>query len=264
MRRGILAIVAFNIYSPVLLSAFEQNTAYLFDPGLIKEMQLSGLDFSPGEWGWGNHYIWRIVAAVVVTALVGVLAGAIAQEGGARVATLANIPSVLVWIGIISILGFADVEVESRTGFIIVSLVAIPLTTYVAYLSGDVGEYIQNEFHRQTVLGIRGFHWLWIIFPVYWYSLALVNVCARLIGVVFATWSDASILASIVTLLMAMPIVAWVYPLLLAYRVLRGELLAKHHATVKAAANLGILILGMPIATGITFGIYWVLNKTLA
>ena len=42
MGRKIWAFVAFNLYAAFLISAFQENTAYLFDVSLIKEMKLEG------------------------------------------------------------------------------------------------------------------------------------------------------------------------------------------------------------------------------
>ncbi len=95
MGRKILAIATFNAYVIFLLSAFEENTAYLFDISLIKDIQSRGFEINLKEWGWGSHYIWRLFAGVVVSALCGFLAGAVAKENGAKTAVLANIPSVV-------------------------------------------------------------------------------------------------------------------------------------------------------------------------
>jgi Na+-driven multidrug efflux pump len=125
MGRPILAIIAFNIHAVCLLGAFQVNTAYLFETDLIEQLRGSGLDVSPpSQWGWGDHYIWRLFSGVVVTALVGVLAGAIAKEGGARMTALANIPSALVWVGMVYLFGFADVELEVGTGFLVISIIS--------------------------------------------------------------------------------------------------------------------------------------------
>jgi hypothetical protein len=70
MRRPILAIFAFNVYALCLIGAFQVNTAYLFETDLIEQLRGSGLDVSPpSQWGWGDHYIWRLFSGVVVTAL---------------------------------------------------------------------------------------------------------------------------------------------------------------------------------------------------
>ena len=264
MGRKILAVVAFNVYALFLVSAFQENTAYLFDTSLIKDMKLSGIDINPREWGWGSHYVWRLFAGIVVTTFVGFLAGAIAKSNGSKVAAVANIPSALIWAGMIYLFGFAGLEVEAKTGFIIVSIIAIPLTTFIAYLAGGFGEEIQRqEFSEETVLGIKGYHWLWAVFPLYWYSLGIVFVGAKFLGIQLATWSDTSIFAVVLSTAMLIPVVAWIYPLRLVHRVLMGDLLASHNGAVRGMANFGILIVGAVLAMGIQFGLYWLLSKML-
>jgi len=265
MRRSTLAIIAFNIYAVCLIGAFQVNTAYLFETDLIEQMRGSGFDLSPSQWGWGDHYIWRLFSGVVVTALVGVLAGAIAKEGGARITALANIPSVLVWVGMVYLFGFADIELDARTAFVVISIIAVPMTTYVAYVSGGLGEEIQKlNFRGDTVLGIKGYHWVWLIFPLYFYCLGISYVVTKTILFAIATlWSD-SIFVSMLSLVMLVPIVAWVYPLLIAYRVLTGNLISNHSAMAKGMANFGILALGLPVAGAVQLGVYWLLSNAFA
>lgn len=264
MGRKIWAFVAFNVYALLLISAFEENTAYLFDASLINEMKMYSLDFNPREWSWGDHYIWRLFSGVVVTAVVAVLAGAIAKNNGAKTAAIANIPSVLVW-GVICFLLFTDVKVEAKTGFIIISLVAIPLTTYVAYLAGSFGEKIQQqEYPEDTVLGIKGYHWIWAVFPLYWYSLGIVFVVTKFIGFQLASWTHTSIFTALLSLLMLVPILAWVYPLRLVQRVLMGNLLNTSNFVIRGVANFGILVVGMMVATGVQYGSYWLLTRIVS
>jgi hypothetical protein len=49
MTRKILAFVAFNIYSLFLISAFQENTAYLFDTSIINHMRLKDTGINPRE-----------------------------------------------------------------------------------------------------------------------------------------------------------------------------------------------------------------------
>lgn len=262
MGRKIWAFIAFNCYSFFLISAFQENTAYLFDASLIKEMRLSGLSVDPRQWGWGNHYIWRIIAGVIVTAVAGFLAGAISKAKGAVTAATSNIPSIIVWALMVYFFGFSNVEVEGKTGFIVISVIAIPLTTYIAYLAGNFGEEIQREeFSDDTVLGVKPYHWIWSIFPLYWYSLGIVFVATKFIAFQLATWGDTSIFVSILSLLALIPIIAWIYPLRLVHRVLMGELLSAQNAVIRGMANFGILILGMGAATVLQMGSYWLLAK---
>ena len=262
MGRKAWAFIAFNVYSLFLVSAFQENTGYLFDTSLIKEMRLSGIDINPKEWGWGEHYIWRLFAGIVVTAIVGVLAGAIAKDNGPRTAAIANIPSVLMWGVMIYLFGFTDMGIEAKTGYIVISIVAMPLTTYIAYMAGGFGEEIQElEYPEDTVLGIKGYHWIWAVFPLYWYALGIVFVATKFIGFQFTTWNNTSIFAALMSLLMLIPIVAWIYPLRLVHRILMGDIFISQNSLAKGLANFGILILGMLIAVGLQVASYWLLIK---
>lgn len=235
MRRKILAVLAFNIYALFFVSAFQESTAYLFESNLIESMRLSGLD--PRDWGWGDHYIWRLFAAVVVTACVGFLAGAIARQGGAVISALANIPSVLIWLATIYLLKHPDdfeaIDFDSRysTEFIVVSIIAIPLTTLIAYFSGRIGEEEAEYEPHDSVLGIKGYHWIWAVYPLYLYSLGLISVCAGFIKLIpsflqyaLSVREEGSMaeMSIVIILLFAMliPIVLWVYPLQIVYRML--------------------------------------------
>lgn len=262
MGSKIWAFIAFNFYSIFLISAFQENTAYLFDVSLIKEMRLSGLSVDPRQWGWGDHYMWRIISGITVTAVVGFLAGAISKTKGGITAAISNIPSVIVWALMIYLFGFSNVEVEGKTGFIVISVIAIPLTTYIAHLSGNFGEEIQrDEFCDDTVLGVKGYHWIWAVFPIYWYSLGIVFVVSKFIAFQLATWGDMSIFVSVMSLIALIPIIAWIYPLILVHRVLSAQLLSTQKAFVRGLANFGILILGMGIASLLQVGSYWLLAK---
>ena len=264
MARKILSILAFNAYALFLISAFQENTAYLFDVSLINEMRLSGFDISPREWGWGNHYIWRLFASVVVTALVGVLSGAIAKNNGNRLTALANIPSVLVWCGMIYFLGFAGSEIEGRTGFIVISIIAIPLTTYIAYLAGGFGEEIQREFPEHSVLGIKGYHWIWAIFPLYFYGLGIVFVFVKFLTLQFFTLRDMSIVGAVISLLGLIPLIAWIYPLVFVHNVLSGEALIQKTTGIRALANAGVIVGGAILAPGIQFVCFWLIQKLMS
>ena len=279
MTRKVLAFVAFNIYALVLISVFQENTAYLFDTSLINEMRLKGIGIDPREWGWDGHYIWRLFSGVVVTGLAATLTGAISRTNGKKVAALANIPSVLIWLVMIYLFGFTNVEVGGKmiylfgfinvevggkAGFIVISVIAVPLTTYIAYMFGGIGEELQRDsFPENTVLGIRGYHWVWAILPVYWYMLGIVFVATKVITYQYASWSNMSIFSALVSLLMLIPIIVWVYPLLIVHRILTGNLLSLRGAAVRGFANFGILLAGMLAATGIQIGCYWLLSKIL-
>lgn len=264
-KRIILSFIAYNLYAIVFIAAFQENTAYLFDADLISNMKISGITEDPREWGWGDHYIWRLFSGVVSTALAGFLSGAIARGSGGRVASVANIPSVIFWIFFIYLMGFSSMVVQARTEYVIISIVAIPLTTYIAYKSGAAGDNYQiEECKENSVLGIRGYHWVWLIFPIYWYGRGVVYVTVKFFGFQFATWSDMSLIAGILSFGMLIPVVAWFYPLILVHKVLTGDLMAKSNSAVKGVANFAIIIGGIFIASGVQMGVYWILSKVLS
>lgn len=264
MTRKILALLAFNVYSLFLISAFKMNTAYLFDTSLVNKMRLKGIGIKPSELGWGGHYIWCLFSYVVVTGLVAMLTGAISKTNGKKIAALANIPNILIWLSMIYLFGFANVEENGKARIIISFIIAIPLTSYVAYVFGGIGEKLQhNKFREDTVLGIRGYHWVWAILPIYWYMLSIVFLTTKCIAFQFSLWADNSIFSALISWLLLIPVVAWAYPLLLAYRVLTGDILSSHGTVVRGFANLGILIVGMLVATGVQYVDFWILGKIL-
>lgn len=263
MQRQIWAFIAFNIYSLVLISAFQENTPYLFDTRLVAEMRAAG-DFPDlKEWGWKDHYLWRLFVSVVVTAIAGFLAGAIAREKGGKVVAIANIPSVIGWLAIAYMMFFSKAKVEGQTGFGIISLIATPLTVYIAYHMGKLGAEIQDGCSdRNTVLGIRSYHWAWAVFPIYWYGLAIIFVVTKSVALVRAV-SIFDVFGGFISLLALVPVIAWVVPLVLVYQVLAGQMIAKKPPAVKAFANVGILVIGGVMASGLQVGCYLLLGKIM-
>ena len=119
------------------------------------------LDFTYADFVWGNHYIWRLTVAIVATSFVAFLTGAIAQRNGGKVALVSNIPSVFGWAALIYVIGFRDFDIPGGTGFIVISIVAMPVTLFLAYAFGLVGEQTQSEeFEANTIFGIRPGHWI--------------------------------------------------------------------------------------------------------
>lgn len=263
MVRAFWAFIAFNVYAIILISAFQENTPYLFDAKLVSEMRAAGEIFDIRDWGWKDHYIWRLFSGVIVTALVAFLAGAIARDKGGKIAAIANIPSILVWVGTIYIIvAFGQIDIEDRTGFLVVSLIAIPLITWVAYKFGNMGAETQaSDFAEGTVLGTKLFHWAWIVFPLYLYSLGIVYVCTKFLALQFLTWNDMSMVGSFIALLALIPIFAWVIPLKMSYDVLSGKSMRDKTALMKALANTGTLIGGALIAMLIQIACYWLLQE---
>jgi hypothetical protein len=158
------------------------------------------------------------------SAMAAFLAGAIARWSGARVAAIANIPSVLVWAAMIYLMAFGGAEWEGQTGFIVVSIIAVPLTTWIAYVFRKIGTDAQvSKFDDRTVLGVRPYHWAWIVFPLYFYTLGIVFVVVKYLALQFFTWRDASMVGTFISLFALVPVVAWVAPVVMTYKILPAQ-----------------------------------------
>ncbi len=155
MTRKVLAFVALNIYSLFLISAFQENTDYLFDTSLINDMRLKGIGINPCEWGWGGHYIRRLFSGVVVTGLAAMLTEAISKTNGKKVAALANIPSVLIWL----VICFMVRQVSSYHSALL-SLYSIlnPLCLYVSVANNLVYSWVSMFRRKREIFGCSEGH----------------------------------------------------------------------------------------------------------
>lgn len=262
MKRTIGAVAAFNAYSLFLVTAFQKNTGYLFDKKIISDMRASGIDVDLADWGWNDHYIWRLFAACIVTAFAGFLCGAIAKDRGGRISAIANIPSIIFWTALVCLLAFGYIDIQGGKGFIVTCIIAIPLTTFIAYLAGDFGETTQAiHFSPDTVLGVWPQHWVWAIVPIYFYATALIFVSVTFVAWQLKYFSDMSILGSLLFIFSIIPIVAWIYPLRTSYKILRGTMLPEARRLEKALSIAGILVVGGIAAGALQFGSYWLLMK---
>jgi hypothetical protein len=149
----------------------------------------------------------------------------------------------------------ADASNASRTYFKWMCLVAIPVTCLVAFWAGGAGATYQSEqFSDHTTLGIKPFHWIWAIIPLYAYSISMIAAGARFLQNMWYGWGQEGLLGTVLYLLTLIPLIAYVYPLRLSYRILSGERLADRGRAMRAAAVAGSLILGLVIAIALDFG----------
>ncbi|MCH8248660.1 MAG: hypothetical protein IH913_03525 [Proteobacteria bacterium] len=262
MGRYVWAFLAFSFCSIFLIDAFQRNTPYIFESAKMAEMAYYGLEFEFQDWAWGDHYFWRLAAAVIATGFVGFLSGAIAQSNGGRTALIANIPSVLVWVGTFYFVVFSEYEIEASTGFAVISILAIPLTSWIAYTFGGIGAEVQTgSYASHTVLGIKPFHWLWAIFPLYVYSIGIVFVVAYAVGLQFFTFNDISFVATIMAVISMLPIFAWILPLYASHQILAGEAMAENHSATRGLAIAGLLVGGVLLAMLVQFVCFWIVQK---
>jgi hypothetical protein len=265
--RKVLAFLAFNVYSGCLVWAFQINTPYQFDSDMIKRLSGGDID-SPSHWGWGNHYIWRLTASVVATALAGILTGAIARTHGGLTTALSNIPSVVISVWLIHYLlapdfaiSYGDQVITAHTGMIVTSVISIILTTYVAYLAGESGANLQHdEFKDRTVLGIAGHHWIWLTVPVYIYALAGVNPIMNFFTFNFLT-RDESFVGGFVSLVLLATAVASLLPLVWVYMRLKEPATTLVGGIRRAFSNAGILVIGLVAVALVQLSSHWVLGK---
>lgn len=269
--RTVLAFLAFNAYSGSFVWAFQLNTAYLFDSDMISRLRGTGFHVSPSHWDWGNHYIWRLATAVVATALAGFLTGAIARTRGGLTAVISNVPSIATWTALIYWLAvrnvptaYGDQIVTDHTGMIVVALVAIPVTTYVAYLSGAFGAKIQQtHFEEGTVLGITGYHWAWLIVPIYLYALTSIVPIMNLFAFEFLYNGTGAWVGSLIFGAMLMTAIVSVLPPVWVYLNLRWLPVAKTPGDMlrRALMNFVILLVGFFVVIGAQLASHWFLGK---
>src|SRR6185369_647940 len=86
------------------------------------------------------------------------------------------------------------------------------------------------------------------------YSISMIAAGARFLQNMWYGWGQEGLLGTVLYLLTLIPLIAYVYPLRLSYRILSGERLADRGRAMRAAAVAGSLILGLVIAIALDFG----------
>jgi len=162
-NKSILAFLAFNIFTILLIFAFEVNAAYIFDQEDIKyQVFLSGGDFYTGGLSWGDHYLYRLFASIIVTFISASIILNIVEKNAGIVAAISNIPSVIFWMYSLymHILGTDISDGEMSYGYISVGIIAPILTTWIAYKVGE--NQIKEGLIVNEVMSIKSYHWMWI------------------------------------------------------------------------------------------------------
>lgn len=261
IRNYIGAFFLFNVFFIFIISAFLENTPYLFDMKIVKELKASGLIDDIRELGWNGHYIWALISFSVTTYFVSFLTGAMAQENGGKVSLLSSIPSDLGWVFLFYMMALSGGKYEGQTGFIIVSIIAIPLNVYIAYMAGCAGEEIQkDEYNPNTILGIWKYHLIWIVFPVYWYGLRIVYIDVKFISLNFIA---VSYFDHLIAFLYSIPLLAWLSPPVIVYYMLSGKLFANIKPLYKGFICIITLLLGSLLASIIEYCSISIINKLL-
>lgn len=271
MKRKIAAALAFNAYAFVFVWAFWAATPFLFHGQELASLKDRGLPFKFEDWGFDDHYLWRLLAAAISTAIAGFICGALAREKGSKVALIANIPSVVGWIAYAWMFFFlfdslgvkGDDKIEGlKTAYGIVSIIAIPMTCWLAMKFGEIGERFQFELSQQdTTLGVSDWHWAWMWLPLSPYGYKIVINIMSFIGMQLRMWSDRSLLGSVLSLLGIAIVVTWIAPLVVSYQTLARGRFQDRPPAQRGALVAAILVGGYFLATAVGYAFGWVLGK---
>ncbi len=269
MMRKVYAFFAFNLYAGLFVWVFQINTAYQFDSAMIDRLksQRAGIDI-PQHWGWGDHYIWRLAASIMATTFAGVLAGAIARSRAGFTAAVSNVPAVAVlgWLSYALIVNvpaivYGNQIVPTSTGMIVTTLLLIPLTTFLAYVSGEYGAALQrDEFPDGTVLGIAGYHFTWLALPTYLYANVGLLPVTNFLRFNFAV-DNGTFVSGLVGLLLLCTAIVSFLPLAWVYQRLRTRAVSATQSLKVVLVNVAILVLGFFAVVVVQSATQWLLSK---
>lgn len=240
MRRKIAAFVAFNTYLFCILGAFYQALPELFR--LNFRFPLSpGLHFNVSRWDF--RYLSFLLLSLMATSIAAFLSGAIVRRRGGVAAAKSAIPITIVWIEIFFVSLFTG-----TLGSGAVSLAAIPLTILFASYCGTLGERLQREhFSDATILGIYPYHFIWIVFPLFVYSVMTAAWLPYLATALFQNWLEAGFSKWIVHLLSLiytlLPFLGFCALFYLVYKILAGRFFKIRSEWGRAAFAMGLLFI---------------------
>lgn len=243
MQRKIAAFIAFNAYSFSILIAFYNALPELFrlnfrsflSPSSPSTLRLEGLP-------WNYRHLSFLFLSLLATSIAAVLAGAIAKNRGRVVAAQSAIPMTILWIEMFFIALFTG-----TLGAGAVSLTAIPLTILISSYSGNLGERIQREyFPDTTVFGVYPYHFIWIVFPLFVYSVMTASWIPYLESVLFHNWLGASLSETLLHVLsliyILLPFLGLSALLYVVYQILTGRVFKIRSEWGKALFTMGLLV----------------------
>lgn len=246
MRRKIAAFVAFNAHCFCILIAFYRALPDFFRMNFHSPLSpLSPFSFSDplfAESRWDYRYFSLLLLSLMATSIAAVLTGAIVKSRGGVVAAKSAIPITIVWIEIFFVSLFTGTLASGA-----VSLAAVPLTILFSAYCGNVGERMQREhFPDTTIFGIYPYHFVWIVFPLFAYSVMTAAWLPYLAAALFQNWREASLskiivhlLSLIYTLLPFLSVCALFYAV---YKILAGKIFAVRSEWGRAALAVGLLV----------------------
>lgn len=243
MRKKIAIFVAFNAYLFCILTAFYNALPELFRFNLRSPLAPS----SPGGGQpeglqWDYRYLSFLLLSLMATSIAAVLTGAMTKSRGGVVAAKSAIPITIVWIEIFFISLFTG-----TLGAGVVSLAAIPLTIMISSYSGNLGERIQREhFPDTTIFGIYPYHFIWIVFPLFAYSVFTAAWLPYLESVLFHNWLGAGLSETLLHLLsliyVLLPFLSLSALLSVVYKILIGRIFKIKSEWARALFSMGLLV----------------------
>ena len=185
MRRKVAVFAAFNASLFCIVSAFFKALPELFYLNFFSPQLSFGLDAKGSEWD--GRYLLFLLLTIGAIPVAAILAGAMAKERGGPAAAKSAVPLTLLWAELFFLALFTG-----TVGSTAISLIAIPLTIFVAAYWGRFGERTQKAlFPEGKIFGIYPYHFIWMMVPLYLAAFVTASWLPYFEGVLFHNWRGA-------------------------------------------------------------------------
>lgn len=165
---------------------------------------------------WGERFILRILVSVIGTAFGGFAAGIIAKTKGRMCGLLSAVPTSLFWLAVVITLFIAPPE-SASFGHWGVSLFLIIISPCAGFYTGIIGHSFRKdypeifEFRPRTILGIKWFHWLWLIFPLYLVIQTITIRTFQALGLFFGSTQIINTSHGVLPFFVSVVIITFIY-----------------------------------------------------
>lgn len=165
---------------------------------------------------WADRFILRTIASIIGTAIGGFAAGAIAKSKGGVCGLISALPTSIFWIFVVIMLIIAPPE-SASLGHWGVSFILVIISPFVGFYNGNIGYTFRKdyphifEFRPRTVLGIKWFHWLWLIFPLYFVLQTITMRILQAFSLLFGSTQIMKISHSILAFILSVLIFTCIY-----------------------------------------------------
>ena len=207
--------------------------------------------------GLDPRYIATYLGALLAVYISNIIAS-LANEDEGNSSTLWRISPLIAFHLWISSSYFAHVGVTeiSRIYLMIIFVIAIiPAFALTAIIAKKEVVYSINEYPRDTIIGIKVYHFYWLIFPVYYYGVQIINESINIFGMFL---HPHGIFNFFFLLISGISPLAYYFPMFFVFKILSGELLSQRSRLIVFFANGLLIILGFFIASVIAKGIDWI------